>query len=75
MKQLDRATYKAIKSMNREQIEKLFTNIYNEGIAAAGGSKVTYEAIEEKIKAVPGIGEKRLKQIMESLSSLFEKEN
>lgn len=71
MDKLDRNTYKLIKGMNREQLEKLLNNVYEEGVNSANGSRVTAKAISEKIQSIPGIGEKRLAQIMDKISELF----
>jgi hypothetical protein len=72
MTKLDRETYRAVKKMNKEELEDLLMSIYDKGVQSAEASRITTQAIEERIRSVPGIGEKRLAQIMDAISTLLE---
>lgn len=73
---LDRALYKQIKNMNRDEMEgflkRIFENGYNKAMNenAAEGSSVDLDKMREEIGKINGIGAKRLDEIME----VFEKE-
>ena len=77
---LDRNTYKSIKKMDRATLEGLIQDIFErgrkKGLAEAGviiaedaecsddGDTLDLRAVEAKIKAIRGIGEKRAEEIM-----------
>ena len=57
---LDRATYKKIKAMNKEQLTDFLC-----GQKDAETSAIDFEELRTKIGAVKGIGEARLNEIMQ----------
>lgn len=61
---LDRATYKKIKSMSREELQKFLTNYYYNVIEDAKTSAVDLEALRAELSSIKGVGEKRLDKIM-----------
>ena len=77
---LDRDTYRRIKKMDRATLEGLIQDIFErgrkKGLAEAGviiaedaecsddGDTLDLRAVEAKIKAIRGIGEKRAEEIM-----------
>lgn len=69
-----RNEYKAVKSYDHAQFDGFCTNIYMEGFkdgkSSVQGADVT--DVMERIKMVKGIGEKRLAQIENAVSVLFE---
>lgn len=70
-----RTQYKAAKSYDHAQFDAFCTKIYAEGfkdgVNSVKGADVT--DVMERIKAVKGIGEKRLTQIEQAVSELFNK--
>jgi len=70
---LDRALYKQIKNMNRDEMEgflkRIFENGYNKAMNenAAEGSSVDLDKMREEIGKINGIGAKRLDDIMAAL--------
>lgn len=62
--ELSRALYKEIKNMNREQMQKVITNIYKQGAESAEVASVDLEELRKAIGSISGIGEKRLDEIM-----------
>ncbi len=61
---LDRATYKKIKSMSREEMQKFLTNYYYNVMEDAETSAVDLEALRAELSSIKGFGEKRLDEIM-----------
>lgn len=61
---LSRATYKQIKSFDREQMQDFLTGIYEKGAQEAGAS-LDIEQLRVDIGNIKGIGESRLNEIME----------
>lgn len=61
---LSRATYKQIKSFDREQMQDFLTGIYEKGAQEAGAS-LDIEQLRVDIGKIKGIGESRLNEIME----------
>ena len=61
---LDRATYKKIKSMSREEMLKFLTNYYYNVMEDAETSAVDLEALRAELSSIKGVGEKRLDEIM-----------
>lgn len=69
---LDRATYKAIKNMDRQKMEVWVNNVYTSGLNDASGSGVSLEEIQNAVAQVKGIGETRLKEIMDAIGGLYQ---
>lgn len=71
---LDRALYKQIKNMNRDEMEgflkRVFENGYKKAVDenAAEGLSVDLDMIRENISEINGIGAKRLDEIMTVIS-------
>ena len=63
-KMLDRATYKKIKSMTREEMQNFLTNYYNNVMENAEASTLDLGELRKKIGSIKGVGEKRLDEIM-----------
>lgn len=64
---LDRAMYKQVKGMNREELEQTFRNMYNIGYDKAkeeSGREVDLDALRSDLKLIKGVGETRLNEIM-----------
>ena len=64
---LDRAMYKQVKGMNREEMEQTFRNMYNIGYDKAkeeSGREVDLDALRSDLKLIKGVGETRLNEIM-----------
>lgn len=66
---LDRAMYKRVKSMDREEMEQTFKNIYEIGYNAAKKETTSLalldtDALRSDIGRVKGVGDKRLDEIM-----------
>lgn len=74
---LDRALYKQIKNMNRDEMEgflkRVFENGYKKAVEenAAGSSSVDFDKLREEIGKVNGVGAKRLDEIMERLHKVL----
>lgn len=63
-KMLDRATYKKIKGMSREEMQNFLTNYYHNVIKDAVTSSVELETLRTEVISIKGVGEKRLDEIM-----------
>lgn len=63
-KMLDRATYKKIKGMTREEMQNFLTNYYNNIMADAEASTIGLGELRKEICSIKGVGEKRLDEIM-----------
>lgn len=61
---LSRALYKEIKSMNRDRLQDVLTNIYLYGAKSAGSSSVDLDVLRTEIGKIKGVGESRLNEIM-----------
>lgn len=61
---LERATYKKIKGMSREEMQKFFTNYYHNIMEEAETSAVDLETLRAELSSIKGVGEKRLDEIM-----------
>jgi len=74
---LDRALYKQIKNMNREEMEgflkRVFMNGYKKAVSenAADSSSVDLDRLREEIGKVNGVGVKRLEDIMTVISDII----
>lgn len=58
---LDRAIYKRVKSMNREEMSEFVNNVYMQGVE---DSVIDLELLRERIGQIKGVGEARLDEIM-----------
>jgi len=67
---IDRALYRTIKGMSRQEIDKLLSHMY--GIGAEEAATELQKSVLAAIKNIPGIGEKRFSQIEETISPIFE---
>lgn len=61
---LDRATYKKIKGMSREEMQKFLTSYYHNVMEDAKTSAVDLKALRTELSSINGVGEKRLDEIM-----------
>lgn len=67
---LDRALYKQIKNMNRDEMEgflkRVFENGYKKAVSenAGAGSDVNLDKLRKEIGKINGIGAKRLDEII-----------
>ena len=73
---LDRNLYRTIKKMDRDTLQGLINNIYEQGrqkgLSEAGVSEINdndhtldLRELEKLIRAVPGMGEKRTEAVMQ----------
>ncbi len=58
---IDRETYRAIKKMSREDLQKFLVRYANN---ISDSRKIDLRDLEKDIKALKGIGEKRAEEIM-----------
>ncbi len=63
-KTLDRATYKKIKSMTREEMQNFLMNYYNNVMEDADAPTLDLGELRKEIGSIKGVGEKRLDEIM-----------
>ncbi len=63
-KMLDRATYKKIKSMTREEMQIFLTNYYQNAVKDAERTAVNLENLRSALSEIKGVWEKRLDEIM-----------
>ena len=63
-KMLDRATYKKIKGMTREEMQNFLTNYYNNVMEDANAPTLDLGKLRKEISSIKGVGEKRLDEIM-----------
>lgn len=66
---LDRATYKAIKNMDRETMQRFVTNVYMNGKNDSEAVSIDYDALRADLAKIKGIGENRLNEIMAVIDS------
>ena len=69
--ELTRSLYKELKAMNREQMQKVLTNIYQQGAESVEHGAIELESLREEIGKINGIGEKRLDEIMAVIESFI----
>ncbi|WP_028516971.1 hypothetical protein [Ruminococcus flavefaciens] len=60
---IDRATYKKIKKMNREELTKFILR-YGDQLLGDQGKTIDLPALEAELSKIKGIGGKRLEEIM-----------
>lgn len=70
-KMLDRATYKKIKAMTREEMQNFLTNYYNNVMEDANEATLDLDELRKEIGDINGIGEKRLTEIMAVIEKYF----
>jgi len=63
-KMLDRATYKKIKGMTREEMQNFLTNYYKNIMEDAQAPILDLGELRKGIGGIKGVGEKRLDEIM-----------
>ena len=63
-KTLDRATYKKIKSMTREEMQNFLTNYYKNIMEDAETPTLDLGELRTELGSIKGVGEKRLDEIM-----------
>ncbi len=63
-KMLDRATYKKIKGMTREEMQNFLTNYYNNVIKDVEAPTFDLGELRKELGSIKGVGEKRLDEIM-----------
>ena len=67
--ELSRALYKEFKSMKREKMQEVLTNIYLQGVQSVETASVDLDKLREELSKISGIGEKRLNEIMAVIDS------
>ena len=72
-KMLDRATYKKIKAMSREEMPNFLTNYYNNVMQDASEATLDLDELRKEIGGIKGVGEKRLDEIMAVIERCLEK--
>ena len=63
-KMLDRATYKKIKGMTREEMQNFLTNYYHNVMEDVEAPTLDLGELRAEIGSIKGVGEKRLDEIM-----------
>lgn len=61
---LDRALYKKIKAMDKQQIQNFLVSLYNNVQTDMNAASVDLTELRNEIRAIRGIGENRLNEIM-----------
>ena len=69
---LDRETYRAIKKMDRVQMEKILTDVYTSGKEDAEYGYIDLSELKAEIGQRKGIGENRLNEIMDVIQSFVD---
>lgn len=62
--QLDRALYRAIKKMDKAQMQAFLQDICQSAKEEAGGTALNLEGLRTELSKVKGVGETRLNEIM-----------
>lgn len=70
---LDRETYRSVKKMDREQLQRLLTTVYVSGKRDEESKAVDYDELKVAIGKIKGIGENRLNEIMSVIQSFMNK--
>jgi len=63
-KMLDRATYKKIKGLTREEMQNFLTNYYHNVMEDAEAPTLDLSELRKDLSSIKGVGEKRLDEIM-----------
>lgn len=69
---LDRETYRAIKKMDRVQLEKILTDVYTSGKEDAESGYIDLSELKVAIGQIKGIGENRLNEIMDVIQNFVD---
>ena len=69
---LDRETYRAIKKMDRVQMEKILTDVYTSGKEDAESGYIDLSELKAAIGQIKGIGETRLNEIMDVIQNFVD---
>ena len=69
---LDRETYRAIKKMDRVQMEKILTDVYTSGKEDAEYGYIDLSELKAAIGQIKGIRENRLNEIMDVIQSFVD---
>ncbi|MDE6103258.1 MAG: hypothetical protein K2F60_01870 [Oscillospiraceae bacterium] len=69
---LDRETYRAIKKMDRVQLEKILTDVYVSGKEDAELGYIDLSELKSAIGQIKGIGENRLNEIMDVIQNFVD---
>lgn len=69
---LDRETYRAVKKMDRAQMEQMLTNVYVSGKNDAESACIDFDELRTAISQIKGIGESRLNEIMDVIQRFME---
>ncbi len=69
---LDRETYRAVKKMDRAQMEQMLANVYVSGKNDAQSACIDFDELRTAISQIKGIGESRLNEIMDVIQSFME---
>ncbi len=69
---LSRQLYKEIKNMNRDKMQEVLKNIYNQGVESVETASVDLDELRTAIGKINGIGEKRLDEIMSVIEQFIE---
>lgn len=74
---ISRAEYKAIKGMNREELDAYLTSTFNEGYnnGVTTMASCTIANIDKGLKMTPGIGDKRYNIIMQNITKCFQEQD
>lgn len=72
---IDRATYKKIKSMDRDTMNRFVLNMYHQGYDDAQAQNVDYDKLRAELSQIKGIGENRLNEIMSVINKHIENAN
>ena len=71
--ELPRSLYKELKSMKRERMQEVLTNIYKQGVQSAEVASVDLDTLRAEIGKIKGIGESRLNEIMAVIENTMNK--
>lgn len=74
---ISRAEYKAIKGMNREELDAYLTSTFNKGYnnGVTTMASCTIANIDKGLKMTPGIGYKRYNLIMQNITKCFREQD
>lgn len=72
---LDRALYKKIKAMDKQQMQNFLVSLYNNAQTDMNAASVDLTELRNEIGAIRGIGENRLNEIMSVIEKHLAVEN
>ena len=70
--ELPRSLYKEIKNMNRDKMQEVLKNIYNQGVESVETASIDLDELRTAIGKINGIGEKRLDEIMSVIEQFID---